>query len=135
MRFIRFSASSVVGFVADNFVFIGVLFAVEDHVTYRRTAILISLAVARLFSASLNYACNRWFVFRSDAGVVTSFAKYWTLVAMVAILSYAGTSGICWLCDFRGWAISATKIVVETVLFLLSYRVQRRWVFHSAKNR
>lgn len=121
--------------MADNFVFAGVLFAVEGHVTYRRTAILIALAVARLLSATLNYVCNRWFVFQSKAGVVSSFARYWALVAAVAVLSYAGTSAVSWLGDFRGFAISATKILVETVLFILSYRAQRRWVFSAPKDK
>ena len=123
----------MIGFLADNLVFAGVLFAVEDHVTYRRTAILIALSVARLVSATLNYACNRKFVFHSQAGVAASFARYWALVAIVAVLSYGGTSAISWLGDFRGVAISATKILVETVLFILSYRAQRRWVFSAPK--
>ena len=115
--------------------FTGVLFAVEDHVAYRRTAILLSLAVARLASATLNYVFNRKFVFRSKADVTASFAKYWALVAIVAILSYAGTSAVSWVGDLRGWAISAAKIAVETVLFVLSYKVQRRWVFSRISER
>ena len=135
MRFIKFSASSVIGFVADNLVFTGVLFAIENHVEYRRTAILVSLAVARIASATLNYVCNRKFVFHSKAGVGASFARYWILVAIVAVLSYAGTSLVSWAGDLRGWAISAAKIVVETVLFVLSYKAQRRWVFSRAVGR
>ena len=132
IRFIKFSASSVVGFVADNLVFTGVLFAIEGHVIYRRTAILISLAVARLLSATLNYVCNRKFVFHSHAGVASSFVRYWALVLVVAVLSYAGTSAVSWVGDLRGWAISVAKVLVETVLFILSYKAQRRWVFSAA---
>jgi dolichol-phosphate mannosyltransferase len=129
IRFIKFSASSIIGFLADNLVFAGVLFAVEDHVTYRRTAILLSLVVARLASATLNYVCNRKFVFHSHAEVASSFVRYWVLVGIVAVLSYAGTSAVSWVGDLRGWAIPAAKILVETVLFILSYKAQRRWVF------
>ena len=119
--------------MADNLVFTGILFAVEGHVTYRRTAILLSLVVARLVSATLNYVCNRKFVFHSHAGVASSFARYWALVIIVAVLSYVGTSAVSWVGDLRGWAISAAKILVETVLFILSYKAQRRWVFSSPK--
>lgn len=121
--------------MADNLVFVGVLFAVEDHVAYRRTAILISLVVARVVSATLNYVFNRRFVFHSRADVVSSFARYWALVLIVAVLSYGGTSAVSWVGDLRGWAISAAKILVETVLFVLSYKAQRRWVFFSAKRK
>ena len=109
--------------------FTGVLYAVSGHVEYRRTAILISLGIARVVSATLNYACNRKFVFHSTSGVAGSFVRYWTLVVVIAVLSYAGTSAVAWLGDLQGWAISLEKIVVETVLFALSYKVQRRWVF------
>lgn len=115
--------------------FTGVLFAVEDHIPYRRHAILLSLVVARLASATLNYVCNRKFVFRSKADVKASFVKYWVLVLVVAVLSYAGTSAVSWAGDLRGWAISAAKIAVETVLFILSYRMQRRWVFSRLSER
>ncbi len=115
--------------------FTGVLFAIQDRVAHRHTAILIAIVVARVASATLNYVCNRKFVFHSKAGVAASFIRYWLLVAMVAVLSYAGTSLVSWAGDLRGWGISAAKIIVETALFVLSYKAQRRWVFSRAVGR
>ena len=132
-RLARFSASSLMGFAVDNLVFTLVLMALQSQNMLRRYDILLSLAVARALSATLNYAANRKFVFRSRAAVAPSFMRYWALVLAVAALSYAGTSLVSFALDLRGPVITAAKIVVETGLFLLSYRLQRTWVFGPAQ--
>ncbi len=128
-RVTRFSLSSLMGFVVDNVVFTVMLFLVRDMVSVRRAAICIALVVARLVSASANYACNRWWVFDASATRRNSFWRYSSLVAVVATLSYTGTSAISYVLDLEGIAITVVKIAVEVVLFALSYFAQRIWVF------
>jgi putative flippase GtrA len=131
----RFSASSLLGFVVDNVVFTVVLVALQSPHFLRRHDILISLIVARAVSASVNYAANKKYVFRSHAALSSSFMRYWALVVIIAALSYAGTALLSYALDLRGPYITVGKIVVETVLFILSYRLQRIWVFGPTQNR
>jgi hypothetical protein len=58
-----------------------------------------------------------------------SVGKYLTLAVCVMSLSYAGTVLFSQLFDVRGVAITAVKILVDVVLFVLSYRLQKLWVF------
>ncbi|MBQ4440250.1 MAG: GtrA family protein [Kiritimatiellae bacterium] len=125
----RFSISSLMGFAVDNVVFTLVLFLVRDMVSVRRAAICIALAAARLTSALANYACNRWWVFNASTTRRHSFWRYASLVAVIAVLSYSGTSGLAYLFDLEGLEITAVKIAVEVVLFAFSYFAQRTWVF------
>jgi len=127
--FPKFCASSVLGFLADNGIFTFFLFCLQDLGWLRRYDILASLVVARIVSATFNYLCNKIFVFKSRVKLAPSFARYWSLVLLVALLSYAGTAGLSAAVDATGWSITAIKVVVETVLFIVSYRCQKRWVF------
>lgn len=131
--FIKFGLSSLLGFLVDNVVFTIVLLSLQAQGILRRYDILISLIVARIVSATINYACNRALVFRSRAGVAVSFSKYWALVLLIAVLSYVGTASFAALFDALGVNITGIKILVETVLFVLSYHLQKRWVFKNEK--
>lgn len=128
-RFVKFVASSLLGFVADNIAFAMILFALDSMGLPRRYYILISLGIARLFSGSLNYIINRIVVFDSNTKVATSFIRYWVLVLLIAFASYIGTSGLSAMTDSKGLEITIIKVVVEAVLFIVSYRMQRKWVF------
>lgn len=106
------------------------LLSLQSQNLLRRHDILIALAVARTVSATVNYAVNKRFVFRSRAPVVSSFSRYWILVAVIAALSYVGTAVLSFALDLREAAvITAGKIAVDAALFLLSYKIQRIWVF------
>ena len=48
---------------------------------------------------------------------------------LIAALSYAGTAVLSYVLDLRGAVITVCKIVVESVLFIISYKLQRIWVF------
>ena len=128
-RMLRFSASSVAGFIADNLVFAVAMLALQPTGMLRRWEILISLAVARAASATLNYVCNRSFVFRSRTSFAGSFVRYWALVLLIAALSYALTATLSALLDVRGASVTVVKVAVESALFILSYRLQKKWVF------
>lgn len=127
--FAKFCASSLLGFLADNLVFTAALYALHAQGMLRRYDILVSLIVARVISAALNYAFNRALVFHSRAGVASSSVRYAVLVVLIAALSYAGTAALSAVLDAMGIWITGIKIGVETVLFVLSYRLQKKWVF------
>ncbi|MBQ3344265.1 MAG: bifunctional glycosyltransferase family 2/GtrA family protein [Kiritimatiellae bacterium] len=127
--FAKFCVSSVLAFLADNVIFTFLLFFLQGLGWLRRYDILASLVVARMVSSSINYLCNRIFVFKSAARLVSSYTRYWALVFFVAILSYIGTACLSAALDASGLIITVVKIVVEMILFVISYRCQKHWVF------
>jgi hypothetical protein len=58
-----------------------------------------------------------------------SAAKYVALAVPIMALSYLGTVVLSWLFDTYGVLITAIKIFVDLILFVLSYRFQKIWVF------
>lgn len=132
--FAKFCAASVVGFVVDNMVFTVMLLFLQGFGLVRHWDIMISLVVARVISASVNYACNKLLVFSSDVGFSMSFARYWVLCLLIVLLSYCGTLVLSAVFDANGVVITCLKILVETLLFFLSYKCQQKWVFADEKH-
>ena len=130
-RLTRFSLSGLMGFAVDNLIFTAILFALEGRLSARRYVIFVSLVVARLVSASLNYCCNRWFVFNAKGSIIKSYARYWGLALALVWASWLGTSTVSWFFGCSGIWITLVKVMVEMLLFLISYRAQARWVFQS----
>ena len=131
---LAFCLSSVLSFAVDNALFAVVIAAMTPRATPRQEDILVALAVARFVSANLNFFLNRQMVFaRNGAGRPTvlwrSYFGYWALVLAIAAASWALTSGVAEAVDARGIWITAVKIVVETVLFVASYAIQKRFIF------
>ena len=55
--------------------------------------------------------------------------KALALVLLIAALSYVLTATLSALLDVCGALVTVVKIVVESALFILSYRLQKKWVF------
>jgi dolichol-phosphate mannosyltransferase len=128
-RFLKFIGSSFAGFFVDNGVFTLLLCALAPLALDRSVDILISILVARVISASVNYLLNRHFVFRSKNRQSLSICRYAALACAVMALSYAGTFLVSTVFNACGVRITGIKIVVDLILFLLSYKLQKTWVF------
>ncbi len=109
----------------------------------KRFPLLAFLAVPLTFSASFaarvvsslfNYWMNARHVFKGGVNAGT-LVKYYLLAAVQicvsALLVFAAenTLGI-----ISPALVTVTKIVVDTVLFFVSFRIQHRWVFHKKKD-
>ena len=123
-RFVKFGASSLSSCVIDLF-----LFAVFCRLLNGKVPayIAVSTVLARLLSASYNYAMNYKVVFNSSEKVGTSGIKYVILAAIQMTLSAALVSGGTMLLPTAPEV--AVKVVVDGVLFLISYAIQKRFVF------
>lgn len=138
LSFWKFCASSVLSFLLDNAVFALCLFLLRPHMAGhgfgRSMAVLASLAAARIVSSNFNYAFNRKVVFDSDASRLCSYFQYWGLVLLIAASSYFGVMAIVNVFDIVAeMGITAVKIAVETALFVVSYQLQKRWIFRAGK--
>ena len=88
--------------------------------------LLGSLLTARLASSLLNFFLNMQFVFHSRVELAASLSRYYLLVGFIATLSYLLIRG---LTEKLGAPVMAAKILVDTLLWLVTFAVQRIFVF------
>ena len=131
-KFARFVISSVLSFALD----IG-LFSLLYYRAFPADAqarLLLSVAAARTVSLLFNYSANRRFVFadaRADRAFDgRAFASYLLLAAAILGASWAFTALGHRL--LPAVPVAALKAVVDFLLFLSSYAVQRTVVFRPA---
>lgn len=84
-----------------------------------------SIAVGRL-SSLINFALNKRYVFQSGASVKGTLWRYYLLVAAIAGFS---SVIILVLHRFAHWNVFAAKLTADTLLSLVSFSVQRTFVF------
>jgi len=116
---VRFWLSSLVASGIDFVVFSAVFWATGN--------VLTSMIAGRVSSLA-NFFLNRRFVFDSRNGVASALVRYYGLVALIAAASY---SGIQLLSQKLGMNVLLSKILVETLLSLVSFSIQRTFVFDS----
>lgn len=124
MKFIFSSLSSAVIDLVLFSVFCK-MFKPIDAVFY----VTLAAVAARVISATYNYLVNYTFVFNSEENKWKAFAKYAVLAIVQMSLSAAlVTLGVYLLAAIPEIAI---KIVVDVILFIISYWIQREYVFEA----
>lgn len=130
---LKFILSSVISFVVDIAAF---YLAHRFIFTFLRgpLQILASTLSARLISSFLNFNLNRKHVFKKETNYNKSLLRYFILAAAILLLS-AGCVSILSLIFKAEKSLPRTllKVAVDIVLFIMSYRVQRNWVFKEEK--
>jgi len=135
----KFMLSSAAGCIVDLGVFW--LLALIFGVAQTNLMIYLYTAAARLISSLTNFAINRRVVFRSGGSVGKTLLRYYTLaipqmlvsaflvdwVAYGLLHAYASSDG-------GALGITVIKAIVDTVLFFISFRIQRDWVFREKGN-
>lgn len=114
---LRFYASSLISAALDL-----AGFSLTFWLTHN---VLAAVAVGRT-SSLVNYVLNRRLVFHNRAPIQLSLVRYYLLAAVLAAISYSAIRGLSfWL----GWNMVAIKVLVESILSLVSFSVQRTLVF------
>ena len=132
VKFVKYVFASLSSFVVDILLF--TLFCwLFEKVIPDDYIVPVATVCARVFSATYNYTVNYFLVFKSRAGKVTSLAKY-ALLAFVQMLASAGLVwGFVKLLPFIPKTV--IKCIIDTLLFLLSYSIQQKFVFASGKKK
>lgn len=92
--------------------------------------VLPSIILSRLVAGNYNFIVNKKIVFRSDSGYASSFLKYWMLVILLGSISYFGISS---LVNYLNFNVLLAKAIIESILFVVSFAVQRILVFNSSE--
>ena len=126
----KFIGSSLVGFGVD-FVLLMFLRVITRGMGAERS-LLFSVVVARLISATVNFIVNKKIVFRSRESWRTELGKYAALAACILVANYL-------LMRFMTITLNAplvlSKLLVEALLFVLSFVVQGRFVYRRKNGR
>lgn len=92
--------------------------------------IWMATAIARLISSLYNYSVNRNLVFESKTKRKNSLIKYYILCLCQMLLS----AGLVYFI-VRAWSYPklSVKLIVDLVLFFISFRIQKKFVFGENK--
>ena len=134
--FFKFMGSSIISFLIDQ----GVFALMEAFLLpgpgaiampERGHVILISTVVARLVSAPCNFLLNRSFVFKFKQNAKIAAVKYAVLCVAIMLLSALGVSLLSHLRFIPLFLRldNLSKLIIDTLLYCLSFRVQNKWVF------
>ena len=129
---LKFIASSAVAAGLDHLLFFLIkLFFGKYFVPY---SVLIPMIIARVFSSATNFALNKKTVFKNNGNIAVTLVKYYILAVPMLLISCIG---IDWVSSALGITsvalVTLIKIVIESILFLLSFRLQREWVFSNKR--
>jgi dolichol-phosphate mannosyltransferase len=81
---------------------------------------------ARFLSGMFNYAMNRFYSFESDVRFAKSSVQYVALFLLIMSLSAFLTDALTSIVLI---SYQVSKIIVDACLFILSYRIQKKYIF------
>ncbi|WP_125766376.1 bifunctional glycosyltransferase family 2/GtrA family protein [Lapidilactobacillus wuchangensis] len=125
-KFFKFALSGLLSFLIDIAFFSLFLFIFKSHST---TGIFMATIMARFLSAIANYQLNHHYVF--DHAGERTLIKYSALFVIQMLVSAGLTSLINQVLvgNSVDWLTVVAKMVVDFALFVISYRIQRDFIF------
>ena len=135
-HFFKYTLSSLFSAVVDEGLFL-LLSALLLPLSLPGMALTaISITVARVVSSLLNFYMNHRLVFHSRVPMGRALLRYCALAAPQFVAQLLLTQGAFWLFAIHDCQIFLRGVVyclVMCTLFIISFIVQRRWVFIGAK--
>lgn len=92
--------------------------------------VLVATVAARVISSLVNFTLNRRRVFKAQNNIAKAMLKYYILCVIQLLVSFLCVSGLTMLFSAEQslWQ-SLIKMVIDTILFFISFRIQRDWVY------
>lgn len=116
--FLKFSGASILAAIVDALALFTLVALTKN--------LLISVILARLISATTQCLLNANLVFNRSNPLLISIVRYFLLVAVILTCNYFMLKVLISI----GLGLILSKLLTETILFILSYRVQRKFVFN-----
>lgn len=131
--FIKYIISALLSFAVDIGLF-AIFVAVFKDITYAGY-IFIATVLARIISSFVNYLVNKNTVFKNKSKSRKDFIKslvgYYILVVINIVISSVCVNFICKAISLNEVAV---KFVVDMVLFVCNYVIQREIIFKNKRN-
>lgn len=129
----RYLISSFLSFLVDNGLY-HLLFSMLARGRAAGLASALAQIIARALSSLFNFTMNDRFAFRNTAGHGKALLRYYCLCIPQTLISMVCLTALVSALEIASPALAtAVKILVETVLFFVSYFIQKKWVFRKQK--
>lgn len=126
-NFMMFFSSSVFSALLDLSLAWIVLFILKNELdNFDFLRIAIATVFARIVSVGVNYCLNKKYVFKNNENNNRGLVRYLLLCLMVMSLS---TLSVYFLHTNFGMDEMSSKLITDSLLFFLSYYIQKSWVF------
>ena len=129
---LKFIMNSLLSFVIDIGLFTILEYVIGDRLEHW-AMVLIATVGARVVSSLYNYYMNRSRVFEAEVSVRSSLPRYYILCLGQMLVSYGLVFAFSKLLSTGNLLTSLLKVIVDVTLFLLSFQIQRQWVFAEKK--
>ncbi|NCB41107.1 MAG: glycosyltransferase [Clostridia bacterium] len=128
---LKFASGSILSALIDLGIFTLLVWAM-DHVRLDRQIFIATIA-ARVVSSLFNYAFNRRAVFESDEPKRITLLRYYFLCIFQMLVSYKSVEWLIRLFALQGFEKTLSKLLIDSILFVLTFQIQREWVFKKKK--
>lgn len=125
---LAFMLSSVLSFLIDISAFTLIAYLLIPYMQEER--IILSTVLARIISSLFNFFSNNSIVFQSNDSKRKNFLKYYALCIPQMLVSAGAVYLISLLVgNSENLLYTAIKIVIDSILFIISFRLQRDYIF------
>jgi len=118
--FIRFAAISLISAVID--------FTIFSFMYGMKKNIFLAVSLGRILSATFNFILNHHLTFKSENKPLPAAIKYASLVSCLGLIACC----LITLIHDCGVNIYSSKIIAEIALFILSFSIQRFFIFNKS---
>lgn len=125
----KFLFASLSSFIIDILLFTFFVSLTKSY--FSNSYILVSTIGARIISSTFNFLINKNKVFQNKSGGFSTYIKYAVLCVGQMLLS---AGGVFLFHAYLRMGESIAKILVDSILFIISFQIQREWVFGKDKN-
>ena len=122
--FFRYMISAGTSFVLD----LGIYYLALQ---FGHVSILAATVIARVISSFYNFNMNRKMVFKSEEGYTKTMVRYYALCVVQMLASAGLVTVVKSMVPGGAFVATVCKAVVDTFLFVISYQIQKRWVFKN----
>ena len=133
--FFKFMLSSFLSFLTDWGIYSLLLFLLQGAFS-DEIVLAIAVVSGKLFSSLLNFLLNKKLVFKSQKGFGGFLLRYYTLWLCQTACSYGLIYALGLLFGSESIFVRMLlKPMVDIVLFVLSYKIQKNWVFRKKEEK
>ena len=125
---LKFLFTSIFSFVVDITLFSLLFWLLKNDYNKTLTTFIATFG-ARLVSSFVNFTLNHKKVFKSNEAMGKTVVRYYILCAIQTTISFASVNYILKKIHIRNIYVTLIKIIVDTILYFISFHVQREWVF------
>lgn len=129
-RILRFLTGSLLASLIDITIFY--LASLFFGLTLKASSEMVCTIIARVFSSLFNFTYNYKAVFGAKSRASTAMLRYYLLAVTQMLVSGGILTLLSLSLDAKKTAVvTLLKILTDSALFVVSYHVQRCWVFHD----